>query len=541
MWCANIDIGCQTPGVAVVDEAGQVLLKPQPVNEDAEGSQARVESLGRPQDVLVALEATVHSQAAGRHRLHRQAPQAFHSAATGNPFPGRDIPKGERGIMKDERGTLKGERGTMKKTRLSAVASLLAAGVLMGGCMADFGGESEGGAAQELNVGGGEAVLKSPASSSRGNGTFDVFALGTENNIYIRGMPPVASGHHHNLAVKSDGTLWAWGTNDYGQLGDGTTGVDRSPPVRVSGLTGVVGVAVSGSSSLAVKSDGTLWAWGFNGNGQLGDGTTTDRLTPKQVPNLTGVVAVAAGDSYVLAVKSDGTLWTWGKNDYGQLGDGTKTDRLTPKQVLTGVVAVAAGHKHSLAVKSDGTLWAWGWNLEGQLGDGTKSTGSSAPKQVPNLTGVVAVAAGDKHSLAVKSDGTLWAWGENYWAQLGDGTTTPRLEPNQVPNMKGFVAVAASNHNSLALKSDGTLWGWGRNTDGQLGDTTTYPYFRRTPVPVNLPGGVVAMDAGGGYILAVKSDGTLWTWGNNERGQLGDGTRTARSTPGQLPGLFVKL
>ena len=392
--------------------------------------------------------------------------------------------------MKDERGTLKGERGTMKKTRLSAVASLLAAGVLMGGCMADFGGESEGGAAQELNVGGGEAVLKSPASSSRGNGTFDVFALGTENNIYIRGMPPVASGHHHNLAVKSDGTLWAWGTNDYGQLGDGTTGVDRSPPVRVSGLTGVVGVAVSGSSSLAVKSDGTLWAWGFNGNGQLGDGTTTDRLTPKQVPNLTGVVAVAAGDSYVLAVKSDGTLWTWGKNDYGQLGDGTKTDRLTPKQVLTGVVAVAAGHKHSLAVKSDGTLWAWG---------------------------------------------------ENYWAQLGDGTTTPRLEPNQVPNMKGFVAVAASNHNSLALKSDGTLWGWGRNTDGQLGDTTTYPYFRRTPVPVNLPGGVVAMDAGGGYILAVKSDGTLWTWGNNERGQLGDGTRTARSTPGQLPGLFVKL
>ena len=442
MWCANIDIGCQTPGVAVVDEAGQVLLKPQPVNEDAEGSQARVESLGRPQDVLVALEATVHSQAAGRHRLHRQAPQVFHSAATGNSFLGRDIPKGERGIMKDERGTLKGERGTMKKTRLSAVASLLAAGVLMGGCMADFGGESEGGAAQELNVGGGEAVLKSPASSSRGNGTFDVFALGTENNIYIRGMPPVASGHHHNLAVKSDGTLWAWGTNDYGQLGDGTTGVDRSPPVRVSGLTGVVGVAVSGSSSLAVKSDGTLWAWGFNGNGQLGDGTTTDRLTPKQVPNLTGVVAVAAGD---------------------------------------------------------------------------------------------------KHSLAVKSDGTLWAWGENYWAQLGDGTTTPRLEPNQVPNMKGFVAVAASNHNSLALKSDGTLWGWGRNTDGQLGDTTTYPYFRRTPVPVNLPGGVVAMDAGGGYILAVKSDGTLWTWGNNERGQLGDGTRTARSTPGQLPGLFVKL
>ncbi|MGB9849149.1 MAG: Ig-like domain-containing protein, partial [Moorellaceae bacterium] len=179
----------------------------------------------------------------------------------------------------------------------------------------------------------------------------------------------IAGGDNHSLAVKSDGTVWAWGWNYYGQLGDGTT-INHTTPMRVTNLTGVVAVAAGIYHSLALKSDGTAWAWGWNGYGHLGDGTTTNRTAPVQVQGLTGVVAVAAGGYHSLALKSDGTVWAWGRNYEGQLGDGTTTNRYTPVQVknLTGVVAVAAGYYHSLALKSDGTVWAWGRNYEGQLG-----------------------------------------------------------------------------------------------------------------------------------------------------------------------------
>jgi len=189
--------------------------------------------------------------------------------------------------------------------------------------------------------------------------------------------------------------------------------------------------------SLVIKTDDSLWAWGLNNSGQLGDGTTADRVTPIQV--LTGVAAVAAGNDHSLALKTDGNLWVWGLNAYGQLGDGTTTDQLTPVQILTGVAAVSSGGWHTLAIKSDGSLWAWGYNYSGQLGDGTR-TSRSTPVQV--LTGVAAVSAGDYHTLARKTDGSLWAWGYNGYGQLGDGTTTQRLSP--VP-VAGFAGPPASN------------------------------------------------------------------------------------------------
>ncbi|AEG14452.1 Ig domain protein group 2 domain protein [Desulfofundulus kuznetsovii DSM 6115] len=330
----------------------------------------------------------------------------------------------------------------------------------------------------------------------------------------------IAAGGARSLAIKSDGTVWAWG---------GT-------PVPVQNLTGVVAVEAGSFYSLALKSDGTVWAWGDNYYGQLGDGTTTNRYTPVQVQNLTGVVAIAAGGGHSLALKSDGTVWAWGYNGYGQLGDGTITNRTTPVQVknLTGVVAVAAGGGHSLALKSDGTVWAWGYNGYGQLGDGT-TMNRYTPVQVQNLTGVVAIAAGSSHSLALKSDGTVWAWGNNGYGQLGDGTTTNRTTPVRVQGLTDVVAIAAGNEHSLALKSDGTVWTWGWNYSGQLGDGTTTN--RYTPVQVQNLTGVVAIAAGGGHSLALKSDGTVWAWGNNDWGELGDGTRTDRHTPVQVSGL----
>jgi len=184
--------------------------------------------------------------------------------------------------------------------------------------------------------------------------------------------PPLAAGGTHSLALRADGTVWAWGWNDQGQLGDGTD-TDRHTPVRVRGLTDVVAVAAGRAHSLALRADGTVWAWGSNEDGELGDGTDTDRHTPVKVPGLSDVVAVAARDWHSLALRADGTVWAWGNNRFGQLGDGTDTDRHTPVKVpgLTDVVAVAAGEYHSLALRADGTVWAWGRNGYGQLGDGT--------------------------------------------------------------------------------------------------------------------------------------------------------------------------
>jgi alpha-tubulin suppressor-like RCC1 family protein len=233
-----------------------------------------------------------------------------------------------------------------------------------------------------------------------------------------------ACGGTSRFYLKADGTLWAMGQNNSGQLGDGTTEY-RSSPVKVA--TGVTAVAAGSSHSLFIKSDGTLWAMGDNNDGQLGDQTPGYHSSPVEVA--TGVTAVAAGGTHSLFIKSDGTLWAMGRNSSGQLGDGTTEYRSSPVEVATGVTAVAAGSSHSLFIKSDGTLWAMGDNRDGQLGDGS-TTGRSSPVQV--VWGATAVAAGGTHSLFIKSDGTLWAMGDNRYGQLGDGTTTGRSRPVQV-------------------------------------------------------------------------------------------------------------
>ncbi|MCX6622398.1 MAG: putative Ig domain-containing protein [Acidobacteria bacterium] len=313
-------------------------------------------------------------------------------------------------------------------------------------------------------------------------------------------------------------------------MGDGTTNF-RGVPVQASGLTGAVAVAAGGGHSMALKGDGTVWAWGWNAYGQLGDGTTTDRGVPVQVSGLTGVVALAAGNYHSLAVKSDGTVWAWGYNAAGQLGDGTTSSSSVPVPVsgLTGVAAVAAGTNHSLAVKRDGTVWAWGQNGSGQLGDGT-TTFRNVLVQVSGLTGVVGIAAGYQHSVAVKSDGTVWTWGLNQSGQLGDSTATDRTVPVPASGLTGLVAVAAGANHSMAMKNDGTVWAWGLNNQGQLGDGSTTD--RSSPVQVKGIAGAVAIAAGGTYSAAVKSGGAVWEWGV-ESYSTDDNVSLTASSPAQ--------
>jgi len=359
----------------------------------------------------------------------------------------------------------------------------------------------------------------------------------TSSNTISAGVTivQIEAGLSHSLALMSDGTVWAWGANNYGQLGNGSTAASV-PPVQVSNLSDVIAVSAGTSHSMAVKSDGTVWAWGLNTNGRLGDGTTTQRTAPVQVMNLTGVVSIAAGADHSMAVKSDGTVWAWGLNTYGRLGDGTTTQRTSPVLVsnLTGVVSIAAGAYHSMAFKSDGTVWAWGLNTNGRLGDGT-TTQRITPVQVKNFTGAVSIAAGEAHSIALKSDGTVWAWGLNTNGRLGDGTTTQRTTPVQVSNLTGIIAVSAGSAHSMALQSDGTVWAWGLNTNGQLGDGTAT--IRTTAVQVSSLTGAVSIAAGGSHSIALKSDGKTWAWGNNANYQLGDWSILNRNTPVQVIGI----
>ena len=343
----------------------------------------------------------------------------------------------------------------------------------------------------------------------------------------------IAAGYYHSLLAKADGTVWAWGGNNNGQLGDGTT-TGSSTPVPVTTLSSVVAVSAGSEYSLALEDDGTVWAWGRNYYGQLGDGTTTNSSIPIAVSNLSDVVAIAAGWYHNLALKDDGTVWAWGNNSSGQLGNGTTTNSLTPTSVsvLTDIVAVSAGYSHCLALKSDGTVWFWG---TGYSGNGTSAT-SLNPVQVSGLDCMVSVMAGEYYSMAVRADGTVWAWGVNWSGQLGDGTYTDRLTPVRLLYTNSIKSIVYGSDLdeafSMALKEDGSMYAWGSNWAGQLGDGTTT--YRSTPAQISSITGVMEIAAGGGHSLAIKSDGTVWTWGWNGNGQLGDGTAANVSTPTQI-------
>ena len=237
------------------------------------------------------------------------------------------------------------------------------------------------------------------------------------------------------MAVKDDGTVWAWGLNDQGQLGDGTS-TNSNLPVQVSGLTGVTSVAGGAYyHSLALKNDGTVWGWGYGFYGQLGNGANANSSVPVEVL-LTGVTAIAAGGHHSLALLSDGTVRAWGQNEFGTLGDGTNTDSNTPvpSGSLSGITAIASPVDVSLAPADDGTVWAWGRNFFGEFGDGT-TTGSNVPVAVSAFSNISAIAGGEFHTLALKNDGTVWGCGRNFEGQLGNGTNLDSTVPTQVTGL----------------------------------------------------------------------------------------------------------
>jgi hypothetical protein len=265
----------------------------------------------------------------------------------------------------------------------------------------------------------------------------------------------VSAGFHHCLALKSDGTVWAWGLNYEGELGNGAN-VPSSVPVQVLGLTGVVKVTGGYTHSLAIKSDGTLWAWGSNYWGQLGNGTFTNSNVPILVPAMSPVKSVAAG-RHTLVLKTDGSLWAFGFNQYGGLGNGANTNSNVPVPVsgMSNVAGIAAGELHSVALMSDGTVWAWGWGNCGQLGNGSNYD-TNVPVRVSGITGVGSIAGGSCHTMALKSDGTLWGWGLNAFNMLGYGgpNTNVAVRANVVNTALALNETSFAFHTMVLVKGE---------------------------------------------------------------------------------------
>jgi alpha-tubulin suppressor-like RCC1 family protein len=341
----------------------------------------------------------------------------------------------------------------------------------------------------------------------------------------------IAAADHYCLALKDDGTVWAWGDNRFGQLGDGTL-TDRYNPVQVSALFDMTAIAAASHCSVGLKADGTVWTWGSNANGMLGNGTLSNYAIsdPTQVSGLTNMTTITASINHAAAIKDDGTVWAWGLNNKGQLGDGTQTNRHTPVQVigLTDVVAVAVGDDYSIALKSNGTVWGWGCNELGQLGCGGIYN-QAAPVQVYDLFSVVSISAGYSYAAALRADGSVWSWGDNSAGQIGDGTTTTRRIPVRSSIYNDVIKIEVGDYHTCVIRADGTVWAWGLNTLGTLGDGTAI----NKSAPVQMLGVTDAVSISASFFQTIVLTGSneIMACGYNMCGALGNGNNISSLVP----------
>ena len=356
------------------------------------------------------------------------------------------------------------------------------------------------------------------------------------SNVYSQCFTKISAGYSHSLGLKPDGTLWGWGLGEYGQLSTGNDS-DSSIPILCGTATNWAKICGGYSNTFAIKNDGTLWGTGYNLYGALGINSTVDHTSVfTQIGTANNWSEVAAGETFAIGLRTDHTMWAWGFNQYYNLGDGTIIQRNSPVQIGTTAdwkTICSTRLDCSFAIKNNGTLWAWGNNVGNILGIGAFTWSQPTLRDTATNWDKLALGQG-YHVMALKTDHTLWAWGLGDLGQTGhDPNSTYGLSQfNQIPGLWSAMAVGGDKF-SMGIKTDGTLWAWGNNNIGQLGDGTTNNTY--IPVQVGTDSNWVSVSCGHIHTIALKSDGSLWAWGDNSYGELGDGTMNSTTTPNVVP------
>ena len=379
-----------------------------------------------------------------------------------------------------------------------------------------------------------------------GNNSYGQVGLNTTTNYSspvqvgaLSNWTQIVCGYRFTMAIQSPGTLWAWGINIFGQLGNNST-TNFSSPIQVGALSNWTQITCGQYYFAAIQSPGTLWTCGYNRFGNLAQNNTQNYSSPVQVGALSNWTQVSCGQYHTLAIQNNGTLWAWGYNNYGQLGLNTSTLYSSPVQVgtLSNWAQISSGYQHTAAVQSPGTLWTWGFAAQGQLGNNS-TTNFSSPIQVGALSNWTQVACGYRFTEAVQNPGVLYTWGANSFGQLGLNTSTVStsspitvLSPSPLP----WTQVAGGGYTTVAIQSPGTLWAWGLNTYGQLGINTSINAYS-SPVQVGALTTWTQVACGYYHTTAIRSPGTLWSWGLNSNGQLGLNTTVGVSSPVQVGAL----
>ena len=398
------------------------------------------------------------------------------------------------------------------------------------------------------------ALHESGAISCWGNNYYGQLGNGQRGYDLVSSVPmqvaditdatAITTGSWHSCALRESGAISCWGNNYYGQLGNGQRGYDlvSSVPRQVADITNATAIAANRRHACALHETGTISCWGRNENGQLGNGTNTSSSAPVQVAGITDATAITAGYEHSCALHQDGTISCWGHNENGQLGNGTQTDSSVPVRVvgITDATAITAGYEHSCALHQDGTISCWGHNENGQLGSGIDTWFSLAQVQVADITDATAISTGDNHSCALRESGAISCWGRNWEGQLGNGQRGYDLvssAPVQVVVITDATAITAGYTHSCVLRQSGTISCWGENKHGQLGNQRGYHFVSSAPVQVAGITDATAITTGSSNSCALHQTGTISCWGNNNYGQLGNGTDTDSSAPVQVLGI----